>query len=214
MTPSEKHVKKQPQKAEATLADDAGTTDAGDNPGTHAGVPRLVSGVPRLDDILKGGFLRGGMYGVLGPPGSGKTILGNQVCFEHARRGHRAVYITLLAESHARMLSHLRSIDFFKPDLVGPAICYVSGFAALEQKGLEGLQEFLRRVVREHRATFLVVDGLQAVEAYAETTLAFQKFLRELQAYTSSSSAPPCCSRRRAPSAGTPRTRWSTASSS
>lgn len=157
-------------------------------PGSEAGaeregVPRLVTGVPRLDSILQGGFLRGGMYSLVGPPGSGKTILGNQVCFNHARNGGRAVYVTLLAESHARMLLHMRSLSFFAPELVGPAIRYVSGFAVLEGQGLSGLQELLRKAVREHGATLLVIDGLQAVEAYAETPLSFQKFLRELQAY-------------------------------
>jgi circadian clock protein KaiC len=149
----------------------------------RAEVPRLISRIPRLDIILQGGFLRGGMYSVVGPPGSGKTILGNQVCFNHAREGGRAVYVTLLAESHARMLLHLRPMNFYAPELVGSAIRYVSGFAVLEQQGLPGLQELLRKAVREHRATLLVIDGLQAVEAYAETPLAFQKFLRELQAY-------------------------------
>ncbi|HEY1548340.1 MAG TPA: ATPase domain-containing protein, partial [Kofleriaceae bacterium] len=79
---------------------------------------RVETGVPGLDVILDGGLFRGGVYIVEGAPGSGKTILGNQICFHRAACGDRAVYITLLAESHTRLIQHLRRMEFFKPDLV------------------------------------------------------------------------------------------------
>src|SRR3712207_7564124 len=61
----------------------------------------VESGVPRLDYILQGGFLKGGTYTVLGPPGSGKTILGNQFCFNHVSRTDRKS--TRLNSSHANI---------------------------------------------------------------------------------------------------------------
>lgn len=42
-------------------------------------VDRVDTGVPGLDTILNGGLFRGGVYIVEGAPGSGKTILGNQI---------------------------------------------------------------------------------------------------------------------------------------
>src|SRR3954466_12473986 len=90
------------------------------------GLERVESGIPRLDYILKGGFLRGGAYTILGPPGSGKTILGNQFCFNHvARTDGRCVYMTLLVESVAKMLSHLSSLEFFRADIIPDRITYV-----------------------------------------------------------------------------------------
>ena len=60
----------------------------------------MPSGIPRLDYILKGGFLKGGTYSVFGPPGSGKTIIGNPFCFTHAAKtGENCVYMSLLVES-------------------------------------------------------------------------------------------------------------------
>ena len=44
---------------------------------------RVQSGIPRLDFILHGGLKQGGTYALMGPPGSGKTILANQLCFNH-----------------------------------------------------------------------------------------------------------------------------------
>ena len=48
---------------------------------------RIASGVPGLDAILHGGFLKDGIYIIQGSPGSGKTILANQICFHHASNG-------------------------------------------------------------------------------------------------------------------------------
>ena len=44
-------------------------------------VPSLVTG---LDTILCGGFLRGGLYIVRGPPGTGKTVLASQIIYNQA----------------------------------------------------------------------------------------------------------------------------------
>ena len=74
---------------------------------------RVPSGIAGLDTILGGGFLKGGLYIVQGTPGTGKTTLANQICFNHAARGGQALYITLLAEYHARMMQHLGSMSFF-----------------------------------------------------------------------------------------------------
>src|SRR3954451_18142017 len=89
-----------------------------------AGPGRVESGIPRLAYILKGGLLQGGTYTVVGPPGSGKTILGNQFCFHHVERGGRCVYMPLLVESHAKMLRHLGSLRFFKPEHIPERIYY------------------------------------------------------------------------------------------
>ena len=74
---------------------------------------RFLTGVPGLDTILGGGVFEGGIYIVHGAPGAEKTILGNQICFAHAAQGRHALYITLLAESHARMIGHMRRLGFF-----------------------------------------------------------------------------------------------------
>src|SRR5436309_2316566 len=80
---------------------------------------RIASGITGLDRIIQGGFLRGGVYLISGPPGAGKTILANQMAFHHVAAGGRAVYMTVLAETHARMLAHLRPLAFFDPAPIG-----------------------------------------------------------------------------------------------
>jgi circadian clock protein KaiC len=79
---------------------------------------RIPTGVPGLDTVLRGGFLRGGIFIVQGSPGAGKTILGNQICFHHVGKGGRALYVTLLAENHARMLLHIGQLGFFEEAVI------------------------------------------------------------------------------------------------
>ena len=108
---------------------------------------RELSGIKGLDEILQGGFFSGGLYVVEGAPGAGKTILGNQICFNRAAEGKKALYVTLVAETVGRMLLNISSLSFFKEDQVGDGVVYVSAFGALKQDGLGGLLHLLRQEV-------------------------------------------------------------------
>ena len=142
---------------------------------------RLPTGIAGLDTVLDGGFLRGGIYIVQGQPGAGKTIFGNQICFGHAAAGGKALYVTLLAENHARMLMHMRTLSFFEPAALPASLAYISAFQALEDDGLEGLLELLLREVVAQGATVLVLDGLVAAQEHAGTQIDLKKFIHRLQ---------------------------------
>ncbi len=145
---------------------------------------RFPSGVAGLDAILGGGMFVGGIYLVIGRPGLGKTILANQISYSHAATatGGRVVYLTLLSESHARLILSLETMTFFKPEAVGVSLHYISGFTSLEQEKLDGLLGVLRKVLREHKATLLVIDGLVTAGALADTPIDLKRFIHELQA--------------------------------
>jgi KaiC protein len=100
------------------------------------GLERFGTGVPGLDDVLLGGFFRGGVNLILGAPGSGKTILAGQIAFHHARGGGQVVYLTVLTEPHGRMVEHLRSMHFFEESLIPGSLYFVSGYRDLEKEGL------------------------------------------------------------------------------
>jgi circadian clock protein KaiC len=148
---------------------------------------RLPSRVSGLDEILRGGFLEGGVYIVQGSPGAGKTILANEICFRHAANGGKAAYVTLLAEMHTRLLQHLRPMAFFDESVIPESLYYVSAFQTLEGDGLKGLIDVLRREIKGQRADLLVVDGLVAAQESAPSDREFKKFIHELQAHASAS---------------------------
>ena len=56
--------------------------------------PRLPSGMPELDRVTGGGFVRGSVMLMAGDPGIGKSTLLLQAAAALARTGHRAIYIS------------------------------------------------------------------------------------------------------------------------
>lgn len=147
---------------------------------------RVTSGIHGLDIVLRGGFFRGGVYILMGEPGTGKTIMGNQLAYHHVHQGGRVVYLTLLAESHARMLAHIGSMEFFDPEPIGQELYYISGYTVLQQQGLDGLLKLVQRSVRERKASLLIVDGVvNALSAASE--IAFAQFIHQMQQYVQAS---------------------------
>ncbi|MGA9220376.1 MAG: ATPase domain-containing protein, partial [Pseudomonas graminis] len=93
---------------------------------------RLESGIKGFDAVLKGGLVAGASYIIQGRPGSGKTILANQVGFNHVRQNGRVLFATLLAEPHDRLFHFLSTLSFFDRGAVGQSIQFVSAFDTLE----------------------------------------------------------------------------------
>ncbi|WP_309893067.1 ATPase domain-containing protein [Archangium sp.] len=152
------------------------------NQGGTVGQERVQSGIPRLDFILKGGLKQGGTYALMGPPGSGKTILANQLCCNHIEKsGGRCVYMTLLVESHAKMVAHLSSLSFFKQEYIPERLYYVSGYQEVRQEGFTGLLELIRRTLRERRATLFIIDGMESAEQFSTTPQSYREFVHALQ---------------------------------
>ena len=145
---------------------------------------RLPTGVPGLDRILHGGFPTGSLFIVQGSPGAGKTVLANQICFEHAQRGEQAVYVTLLAESHDRLLKNLSTMEFYDRSQVPSNIYYVSGFDRLVSDGLSGILSLIATEAKTREASLLVLDGLFVLEESVESSREFRKFINDLSTLT------------------------------
>lgn len=151
--------------------------------GNQLKLERVPTGIPGLDRILCGGLLSGGVYIIEGVPGTGKTILANQICFNHVAAGGRVAFVTLLAESHTRMLQHLQPMSFYKEEAIPDRLYYVSGFRILESEGLKGVVDLLRREIKGHQANLLVLDGFATTEESASSPREFKKFVHEVQSH-------------------------------
>ena len=145
------------------------------------------AGISGLDDILRGGFLEGGVYILQGSPGAGKTVLANEICFRHAAQGGRAAYVTLLAEMHTRLLQHLRPMAFFDESVIPRVAVLRERLSHAGRRWAEGLIDVLRREIKGQKADLLVVDGLVAAQESAPSDREFKKFINELQAHASAS---------------------------
>ena len=154
------------------------------SPETSSAIPvfsRVTSGIPGLDTVLQGGVFEGGIYIVQGSPGAGKTILTSQICCHYAAQGGVALFVTLLAENHGRLIANLRTLSFFDEKLIPEKLSYLSSFAELRDAGLKGVVDLLRREIQRRRCTMLVVDGLVTAQASAASDEEFKEFVHNLQ---------------------------------
>lgn len=144
---------------------------------------RLQSGIQGLDELLKGGFVAGSSYIIQGRPGSGKTILANQIGFNHARDGGRVLFATLLAEPHERLFQFLSTLSFFDKDRIGDQIQFISAFDTMETDGLDEVVKLLRREIVRQKSTVMILDGLLNARSRSDSSLNTKRFISELQGH-------------------------------
>jgi circadian clock protein KaiC len=147
---------------------------------------RLPTFIPGLDEILHGGLFEGGVYIFEGSPGAGKTTLANQIAYEaYARTGKKTLYMTMLAESHSRMLQHMSGQSFFDPHAVSAAVIYISGYREMEEQGLKAVIDLMRSELSRHRAEIFVVDGLVVESLDKRPEESIRQFVHGLQSLAS-----------------------------
>lgn len=139
----------------------------------------IATGVSQLDQILGGGIVQGSLLMITGMPGTGKTVLAAQIASTAADRGERVLFITAFSEPHSKLISNLRTLQFFKQDYIGDRIKLLN----LQHPLLTGLHEAadtLVREAREHKAQIIVLDGLQGMLMAATDPLLPHQFLFDL----------------------------------
>ena len=74
---------------------------------------RLSSGSTRLDAVLGGGLPTNAINLIIGPPGSGKTILAEQYLFHNATEERPGLFLSTVSEPFDKVLRYGESLAFF-----------------------------------------------------------------------------------------------------
>ena len=141
---------------------------------------RLASGSDPLDRVLGGGFPANAINLVVGPPGSGKTILAQQYVFHNATPNRPAVYLTTVSEPLEKVLRYGQTMPFFDVRAVGRAVFYEDLGELLGTKGLGGVLERIGHLVKERRPAIIVIDSFKALRPYAGDEGEYRRFLHRL----------------------------------
>ncbi|MBW1723012.1 MAG: AAA family ATPase [Deltaproteobacteria bacterium] len=161
---------------------------------------RAASGIPGLDRILKGGFLPGLTYMLVGRPGTGKTIFSIQWLLEGKRQQEKGLFITLVES--AEMIE--RNVSGFGWNLEGIDIMDLSRdtrdtdlelgeyhvFPATEVEQIP-VWKNIREAVAQRRPKRVVIDSITQLQQGSTDVYQFRRhllslirFMREMGATT------------------------------
>lgn len=142
-------------------------------------VERLSTGVPGLDEMTAGGFIKGDTVLVTGPPGTGKTTFGLQFLINGARKAEPGVFITIEeqpekivsdASNFGWDLRRMESDGFLKLAQLQPDM--------LQSRGAPVLQCI--KLIRDSGAKRVVVDP---ISLYSASMQGQDELRRELYAF-------------------------------
>jgi circadian clock protein KaiC len=135
---------------------------------------RWATGIPELDLVLGGGLPGGSLVVVAGGPGTGKTILAQQISFANATPERKAIYYTTLSEPPSKLVRHLEPFDFFDTTALEECVEVVTLESLLfDESSHDGdpLAPTVAEIIRscfERRPSVVVVDSARALHDFAD----------------------------------------------
>jgi circadian clock protein KaiC len=140
----------------------------------------IMTGVRNLDALFAGGLPKGSATLVCGPPGSGKTILTEQICFHNATTKQPVLYFNTLSEPVAKTLRYLKPFDFFDARKLEDCIKFVDLGVLMRTQGLEEASKLIMEQIKRVKPGIVVIDSFKAFDDLAASKGELRKFGYEL----------------------------------
>jgi len=147
---------------------------------------RIRTYIPNLDDVLYGGIPKYSINIIAGAPGTGKTILVQQMMFNNAREGKKAIYLTTVSEPSVKVVRYQQEFDFFDADALGRSVIYGDLGETIRREGIKGALDTITQLMKEHSPDILVIDSFKALHDLTPSPVDFRKFLFEFAVKLSS----------------------------
>lgn len=142
---------------------------------------RIQTGVRNLDEVLSGGIPVGNITVLAGTPGSGKTILSQQIAFKNATPKNRVLFFQTLSEPTAKTLRYLANFSFFDPKkLEDGSIEFVDLGEILRSEGIGEAIILLMNHVKRVKPTFVIIDSFKVFADLAKSHEELRKFSYEV----------------------------------
>ncbi len=148
---------------------------------------RISTGIPKLDEMIGGGFIKGRTYLVAGETGVGKTILSLQYILHGLRNGERCVYVSI-DERIENVLSGVTSLGWDLYDYVdeGSLIPLEMRLKTADLKHGKEAKAFINTISRYTKGepiTRLVLDPISALAQGVGDLLWVREYVREIVTY-------------------------------
>lgn len=139
---------------------------------------RITSGIPEFDDIVGGGLPARAIHTVIGPPGSGKTILTEQTAFANAGGDRPVLYLSTLSEPLQKFIAFVQRYQFADLDRIGSDIIYDDLF--YDAADISDIGARLRSLIHEHRPKLMIIDSFKAIADLSPDLPSWRRLLYEL----------------------------------
>jgi circadian clock protein KaiC len=142
------------------------------------------TGIPGLDDVLRGGLPQGQLYLLEGSAGAGKTTLGLQFLLEGVRRGESALWCTLseteaqleaTARSHGWDLSGIRIVNLTQGDGAAAMPDAQYSFFSPAEIELNDVAKAVLDLIENERPRRVVFDPFSDVRLLARDPLRYRR---------------------------------------
>ena len=144
-------------------------------------ITRIQTGVLNLDSIINGGLPKGSVTVVAGAPGSGKTILTQQICFHNASSKSHVLYFNTLSEPTAKTLRYLQQLSFFDAKkLDDGGVMFVDLGVIARTKGLEAVAALIMQHIMKVKPAMVVIDSFKVFDDLATSREELRKFSYEI----------------------------------
>ncbi|HET9787262.1 MAG TPA: ATPase domain-containing protein, partial [Pyrinomonadaceae bacterium] len=124
---------------------------------------KIATGSPGLDEVLFGGIPVNTITVVMGAPGTGKTILAEQLAFANASPESPALYLTTLSEPLEKFISHGQHYNFFDAVKVGESVVYEDLGLMLREVGVSKLAEVVTELLATYTPKLVFIDSFKAL---------------------------------------------------
>lgn len=124
---------------------------------------KIATGCAGLDEVLFGGIPANTITVLMGAPGTGKTILAEQLAFANASSESPALYLTTLSEPLEKFIAHGQHYGFFDVARVGQSVFYEDLGLILREQGISNLAEVVTELLTTHKPRFVFIDSFKAL---------------------------------------------------
>jgi circadian clock protein KaiC len=124
---------------------------------------KIKTGCSGLDEVLFGGLPTNTISVLMGAPGTGKTILAEQIAFSNATEDAPALYLTTMSEPLDKIIKHGQSYSFFDESKVGKSVFYEDLGVLLREQGVDKLPEIIADLLLARRPQLVFIDSFKAL---------------------------------------------------
>lgn len=150
---------------------------------------RLLTGIPELDVVLRGGLLASRIHLIEGVPGTGKTTFGLRFLIDGAERGESSLYITLSetkVELQATAQSHEWSLDGIDIEEMIPAEAQMDAHqTVLFPDGVElnATIKAISDLIAKHKPVRVVIDSMAELRLLATDAASYRRQIIALRQF-------------------------------